>query len=327
MTPFLARSLISLGRRSAAPAAVVAAFASISAAYANDCHTRAPRITGVTERNGANCGRTNSCGFIIVHWSGGLDCHHFNIRERSGHQFEAPGTNRNQLANRRSAAFPNVRFGSNNKIFLMVQACTKPLIGSSHCTGWSPEFAHDVEPMAGKVDPRKQAACRNYATRAVTHAKFVRDNHCDPKVYSGPRWTTNFDEHLRWCLTAAPATANFENRERTRMAEECRKGPPAGPKGGTPKIAVTDRAGDTFFITGSGFPPNAPVIIRLSGPGASIATVTVVNGQRLTADKNGNFSIRLFGAQVCKRGGGAITFTAEDQDRPQKASGTSKCAP
>ena len=129
-------------RFSLAPAAAAAMIVSAAAAFADDCHTRGAHITGITERNGANC--APNCGFIIVHWSGGLDCHHFNIRERSGKQFEAAGTNRNQLANQRSAAFPG-RFAPNNTIFVSVQACTKPLIGSSHCTGWSPEVSHRVE--------------------------------------------------------------------------------------------------------------------------------------------------------------------------------------
>src|SRR5690349_10206054 len=101
----------------------------------------------------------------------------------------------------------------------------------------------------------------------------------------------------------------------------------AGPKGGTPRITVTSTGGDTFFITGSGFPPNSPVIIRLSGPGAAIATVTVANNERIVSNKDGNISIRLFGAQICKRGGGRIDFSAEDQDRPQKATGSATCAP
>ena len=206
---------------------LLALFAAAEAAAA----CRQPRMTAVTEKNGANCD-VRTCGFIIAHWAGAEGCNHYNIRERSGKQFEAPGTNRGQLHNQRSAQFPG-RFAPNNTIHVSVQGCTRNFFGKSSCGAFSNEISHRVN-----------------------------DSNTSPKGVA------------------------------------CR-----------------------------GFAPNAPVIIRITGPGASIATVTVANNQRITADARGNINIRLFGAQICKRGGGTVTFTAEDQDNPKSAPVSSKCAP
>lgn len=178
-----------------------------------------------------------------------------------------------------------------------------------------------------QADPAKSRACNRYASGAVGQAKLARETYkCDAATLSGPRWTATFAEHLNWCMGAEAAARDRESAERTRIMHACRV-TAAGPKGGKAQIAVTSKGGDTFFITGSGFAPNAPVIIRLSGPGASISTVTVANNQRIIADAKGNLSVRLFGAQICKRGGGTVTFTAEDQDNHASPPATSKCAP
>ncbi len=180
---------------------------------------------------------------------------------------------------------------------------------------------------AAQADPAKSQACNRYASGAVGQVKLARETYkCDAATLSGPRWTSTFGEHLNWCMGAEAAARDRETAERTRIMHECRV-KAAGPKGGKAQITVTSKAGDTFFITGSGFAPNAPVIIRLSGPGAAIATVTVANSQRIVADAKGSLSIRLFGAQICKRGGGSITFTAEDQDNHASPPATAKCAP
>ena len=47
---------------------------------------------------------------------------------------------------------------------------------------------------------------------------------------------------------------------------------------------------------------------------------------RITADARAT-SISRVRAQICKRGGGTVTFTAEDQDNPKSAPVSSKCAP
>ncbi|MCW5772429.1 MAG: hypothetical protein KIT16_12385 [Rhodospirillaceae bacterium] len=180
---------------------------------------------------------------------------------------------------------------------------------------------------AAQADPAKSRLCNRYASGAIGQAKLARETYkCDAATLSGPRWTASFSEHVTWCMAADAAARNRESAERTRIMHACRV-KAAGPKGGNARISVTSKAGDTFFVTGSGFAPNAPVIIRLSGPGASIATVTVANNQRIVADARGNISIRLFGAQICKRGGGTVTFTAEDQDNHASPPATAKCAP
>ena len=292
------------------------AIVSAASAFANDCHSNPPRMTGLTELH-TNC--VPNCGFIIAHWSGPKDCDHYNIRERSGKQFEAPGTNRNQLYNQRSAQFPG-RFAPNNTIHVAVQGCTKPIIGSSHCTNWSPEVSFFVDDGSGRGDSAKAKACRNYATRAVGTVKYAHDMHCDPAVISGPRWTSNFQEHLSWCMTANPNVANFEDRERARIAQECRI--KAGMPQGTSRLRVTQPArGDKFTLTGSGYAPNARVIIRVSGPAGRAQAITTN-----FADAKGNFAVTLAGVVVCNKPG-TVTFTAEDQDKPASPPVNATCRP
>src|SRR5262245_14562442 len=223
--------------------------------------------------------------YIDVHFNGACKFDVFTlwVANRSSVRFTDPSKgNRNELCSSRPFRYGPVVAGQ--RYTIAINGCVRHIVGKDNCT-WppSPALSLVVDDGSGRGDSAKATACRNYATRAVAAVKFVHDNHCDPKVFSGRRWTSDFNEHLRWCMQADPRTANFEDRERTRMSNECRTGPPAGPKGGVPGITVTSRAGDTFFINGSGFPPNAPVIIRLGGPGAAISTITVVNNERLVA--------------------------------------------
>jgi hypothetical protein len=281
-----------------------------------------PRMLRLSEANGPNCD-ARTCGFIIAHWAGAPGCDHYNIRERLGKQFEAPGTNRNQLHNQRSAQFPG-RFSPNGaEIHVKVQGCTRNFFGVSSCGAWSPEVTMRVNDPA---DSPKEKACQKYAERAVGAVKYAKDMGCDAKVISGPRWTSDFQEHRLFCMRSPAAQSNAEDRARNRIAQECRI--QAGkPKVGKLTLSVTSRAGDTFFVKASGFGPNVPVVIRLSGPGASTSAVTVVKGERIVANAKGEVSVTLFGAQICKRGGGAVTFTAEDQDNHKTPSATAKCAP
>jgi len=298
----------------AASGAVLMLFAASASAA---CPT--PRILKVYPAFVAGCG--TRCTGIAVNWAGSSDCDHYNIRERLGRQFQAPGTDRGQLTSNRSASF-SAKFFPERTVHVSIQGCTRNLVGKSSCSAWSSPVSYHIADRSAKA-----RACETYAQRAVGTLKLARDTYkCDPKVISGGRWSPDIAHHRDWCNGADPKVANFEDRERFRIAQECRIN--AGKaQGGKARIAVQSSGGDTFFITGSGFAPNAPVIVRLSGPGASIATVTVVSGQRIRADAKGNISIRLFGAQICKRGGGDVTFAAEDQDNAKSPPVTSKCAP
>jgi hypothetical protein len=231
----------------------------------------------------------------------GGSCVHVTDRALAGHRFDG--------------------LDENKRYCFRVRARTEP--GTQGCV--SQIWAGPV--CATTQADKKDAACRNYANRAIGAAKMARDTYkCDPKVISGPRWSTNFEEHLRWCRGAEPKTANFEDKERIRIMHACRVDAGKGPAG-KPALSVTSKGGDTFFLNVSGFPPNVPVIIRLAGAGASISSVTTANNQRIIANAQGAVSIRLFGAQICKRGGGTVIFTAEDQDGRKSPPATSKCSP
>lgn len=271
-----------------------------------------PQITALSEANGPNCGAA-TCGFIIVHWSGRSGCDHYNIRERSGTQFEAPGTDRNQLDNRRSKQFPS-KFGTNQTIFVSIQGCTTNFVGKSSCTPWSsPVSFHINDSMSS---PRGKF-CQEYARRAVGTVKYAQDRKCDPKVISGPRWTTNAEEHRSWCMTASAAAINAENRARSVTAQQCRI--EAGMPKGNAKLQVQQK-GDSFILSGGGYAPNSRVIIRVTGPGG-----TKKNFTNQFANAKGVFTATLTGLQICDKPVGTVTFTAEDQDNKPSAPVTALC--
>lgn len=150
--------------------------------------------------------------------------------------------------------------------------------------------------------------CRNYAWRAVGAADLAKNTYnCAPATISGPRWSTNFDEHLNFCKGAKAADANFEDKERVRIMHECRVA--AAMPQGTVALQVTPQA-DGFALSGSGYEVNARVIIRARGP-AAIETNITSN----FANNQGTFSATVPREKVCAREG-QITFTAEDQDKP-----------
>ncbi|MCW5773474.1 MAG: hypothetical protein KIT16_17665 [Rhodospirillaceae bacterium] len=203
---------------------------------------------------------------------------------------------------------------------MRVRARTEP--GTQGCVspGWTNVACATTGPDV------KARRCDDYATRAVGTAKLARDTYkCNPATISGPRWSTSFAEHRNWCLHATSAQTIAEARARARIAQQCRVS--AGMPQGRPGITVTAKGGDTFTIRGSGLLKNTPMIIVVSGTGAVAQRISSVRGQRIITDRKGNLTVTLFGAQVCKRGGGQIVFTAEDQDRKPSNPVTSKCAP
>jgi len=307
-------------RSSLAAGLGAAALAFSAGGAAADCSGGKPCVTKVEPipNRGGSIARFR----VRVHWSS--DCKYDKFHFQMGAREHSPtevGRNRNQLCNRRSEVFLITNAPQGGRISVRVQGCESRLIGKDACTAFSAPVS------AALISPQHSAACRNYANRAVGAVKLARNtDKCDPKTISGPRWSTSFDEHFRWCETAEPKTANFEDRERIRIMHACRVDAAKGPAG-KPALSVRSQAGDTFFVNVSGFPPNVPIIIRLSGPGASIASVTVANNQRIVADAKGAVTVRLFGAQICKRGGGQVIFTAEDQDGRKSPPATAKCAP
>jgi hypothetical protein len=149
--------------------------------------------------------------------------------------------------------------------------------------------------------------CRNYAWRAVGAVEMVKFYNCDPAVVSGPRWTPSFDEHLNFCIQAKAADANAEDKARNTIMHECRIA--AAMPQGTGALTVA-QTGEGFALSGGGYPVNARIIIRVSGPAAKEQNIT-----SNFSDPQGNFAATLSTAQVCAQAG-TITFTAEDQDRP-----------
>ncbi len=104
------------------------------------------------------------------------------------------------------------------------------------------------------------APCRNYAWRAVGAVQLATGIYnCDPKTISGPRFSPNFDDHLNFCIHAKPADANFEDKERNRITQECRIA--AAMPQGTSALQVAQN-GDGFALSGSGYAVNSRVIIR-----------------------------------------------------------------
>jgi hypothetical protein len=145
--------------------------------------------------------------------------------------------------------------------------------------------------------------CRAYATSAVQTVKQARSV-CNAATLSGSRWTDNFDQHMNACmnvLAQQPGWANAETDARTKILQQCH-----------PTIAVAT-GGASFDVRVTGFQPNVPVIIVLSGAAAQTGRIATVNGQRIITDGTGSVQVRLDRPLVCKAGG-SVTFTAEDAD-------------
>ncbi len=160
-------------------------------------------------------------------------------------------------------------------------------------------------------------ACRNYAWRAVGAVQLATGIYkCDPKTISGPRWTPNFDDHLNFCMHAKAADANFEDKERNRIAQECRIA--AAMPQGTSALQVAPNA-DGFALSGSGYAVNSRVIIRSTDSAGFKKNIT-----SNFSDPKGNFAATVATADVCTKPG-TITFTAEDQDKPASAPVNATC--
>jgi heat shock protein HslJ len=176
-----------------------------------------------------------------------------------------------------------------------------------------------VGPVWKQIEQRiGSAGCRNYAYRAIGAVEMATKYYdCDPKFISGPRWSPNLDEQLNWCMSVEPRVANAEDQERNRLTQECRMA--AAMPTGTAALMVTPGSGGSFTLSGGGYPVNARVIIRVSGPAAQPQNLT-----SNFSDAGGNWSVRLRGEEVCT-GPGTITFTAEDQDRQPSPPVDSTC--
>lgn len=159
-------------------------------------------------------------------------------------------------------------------------------------------------------------ACRKYAWRAVGAVEYAKEQGCDEKVISGPRWSKYFDEHLDWCMSVPAAAANAEDKARNTIMHECRIAA-AMPKG-TGALVVKETA-DGFELSGGGYPVNTRIIIRVTGAAAKQQNIT-----SNFSNQHGVFGTTLSAAQVCA-GVGPITFTAEDQDRPPSPPVTVTC--
>ena len=60
--------------------------------------------------------------------------------------------------------------------------------------------------------PALEARCRQYAQNAVRQSEYNRAKGCG---FTGRRWTSDYQEHFRWCLGASETSVNFEIAERS----------------------------------------------------------------------------------------------------------------
>ncbi|MCW5772566.1 MAG: hypothetical protein KIT16_13070 [Rhodospirillaceae bacterium] len=173
-------------------------------------------------------------------------------------------------------------------------------------------------------------ACQKYAGNAVAAVKKARNQiKCPAATISGARWSTSYKEHQNWCLGATEAARKREEAERNRVMTTCKSGPSPGPGPAsqpTPHLRVQLMGGKTFAVIGSGFLPNAPVVLLISGTPARIGRTGVANGQRIVANASGAISVRVGASDVCKSAG-TIFFRAEDPDgrRRTRRPATARC--
>jgi hypothetical protein len=167
----------------------------------------------------------------------------------------------------------------------------------------------------GPKQHSESARCREYALQArEARTEALGRYKCDPKVISGRGWDASYTEHYSWCLGATSQAAEAETAKRTQIMHQCRVDA-AKPKGGNAQIRAY-KAGNRFVISGSGFAPNVPVIIRLSGPGAATESITVTyyGKQRVVSDAAGRFTVVMPYPFVCKPSFARLAVRAEDQD-------------
>jgi hypothetical protein len=183
--------------------------------------------------------------------------------------------------------------------------------------------------VCGSTVPGFARECRQYADVAVGTLRLARETYkCDPKALAGPRWTASHRQHMDWCMGATAAARNAEAAARAREAQQCRI---AAAKGGNRnpwlRVAQRDRD-DIFYLSGDGYPPSAPIVVRVSGPAALGTPLTRDRHNRLIqANAAGFFVAHIPSVMVCK-GPGTVRFVIEDRDGG-KSSNTAegKCRP
>jgi hypothetical protein len=67
-------------------------------------------------------------------------------------------------------------------------------------------------------------SCDQYARLANSQYRDSLSSSCG---FTGGRWQDNYDEHLRWCLTATPEAQKNESEIRSSLISVCRKDPNA----------------------------------------------------------------------------------------------------
>src|SRR5262249_50679525 len=150
-------------------------------------------------------------------------------------------------------------------------------------------------------------ACNAYAKTAVDTVSLVRNVYkCDPKLISGPRWSSSEEEHRTWCVQVPPAARKAETDARTKTMHECR----VARHKPTPTLSVTWQSGNVFNVLGRGFLPNTPIAIDLAGPPTTPRTITVASGSRIVSNPIGNFALTLSDVCTSALNSGAVSFTA-----------------
>lgn len=159
--------------------------------------------------------------------------------------------------------------------------------------------------------------CRAYAWAAVSAVQLAKTTYkCDASAISGPRFSPNFDDHLKFCMGAKASDISFEERERFQEMQQCRIA--AAMPHGNARLMIAE-AGDTFNLSGAGYAVNTRVIIRATDSGGSQRNIT-----SNYSDAKGAFAAAVAASSVCTRPGG-VTFTAEDQDNKPSAPVTANC--
>jgi hypothetical protein len=295
-----------------AAAAVSAAIGSVAAAACSDSDR--PTVPG-----GVEVGRMSSTS-IELRWRnnsrtiGDRTCFDIEVRDRQGKPVGKDVTGescdeKTASSGRKSRTFTGLN--PKKEYCFRVRARSDARREGCVSLAWAGPVCATTD--ADPVD-RKNIACRDYATRAVGAVKYALEAGCDAKATSGPRWSSDFDQHYHWCKTADPKIANLEDNMRNRIVQLCRV-QATSPKGGNAQIRAY-KSGNRFVFNGSGFAPNVPVIIRLSGPGAATESITVTfhGKQRIVSDAAGRITVVMPYAFVCKPGFARLAVRAEDQD-------------
>lgn len=105
------------------------------------------------------------------------------------------------------------------KAFTFVKPGVQGVDGRCYLKNGVPSPVKNTNCISGVVRPETvEDKCKNYAATAIQQVQSNFGWECG---YSGPRWSTNYQEHYDWCIKVTEDTAKLETEERKKLLDKC----------------------------------------------------------------------------------------------------------